>query len=45
MACALPALLGLPLSRLQVPDIRAELLRRGLVAEDQRGHHLALAVG
>ena len=33
MACALPALLGLPLSRLQVPDIRAEVLRRGLVAE------------
>ncbi len=32
MACALPALLGLPLSRLQVPDIRAEVLRRGIVA-------------
>ncbi len=33
MACALPALLGLPLSRLQVPDIRAEVLRRGIVAQ------------
>ncbi len=33
IACELPAALGLPLSRLQVPDIRAEVLRRGLVAE------------
>jgi hypothetical protein len=28
----LPARLGLPLSRLHVPDIRAEVIRRGLVA-------------
>jgi hypothetical protein len=33
IACALPALLGLPLARFHVPDIRAEVLRRGLVAE------------
>ncbi len=33
IACELPALLGLPLARLHVPDIRAEVLRRGLVAE------------
>lgn len=33
IACELPATLGLPLSRLQVPDIRAEVLRRGIVAE------------
>jgi len=33
IACALPAALGLPLSRLHVPDIRAEVLRRGLVAQ------------
>jgi transposase len=32
IACELPARLGLPLSRLQVPDIRAEVMRRGLVA-------------
>ena len=32
IACELPARLGLPLSRLHVPDIRAELIRRGLVA-------------
>jgi len=32
MACELPARLGLPLSRLHVPDIRAEAIRRGLVA-------------
>jgi hypothetical protein len=33
IACELPSRLGLPLSRLFVPDIRAELLARGLVAE------------
>ncbi len=33
IACELPAQLGLPLSRLQVPDIRAEVIRRGLVAD------------
>jgi hypothetical protein len=33
IACALPATLGLPLARLHVPDIRAEVLRRGLVAQ------------
>ena len=33
IACELPQRLGLPLSRLHVPDIRAEVLRRGLVAE------------
>lgn len=32
IACELPATLGLPVSRLFVPDIRAEVLRRGLVA-------------
>ena len=32
IACELPARLGLPLSRLFVPDIRAEVLARGLVA-------------
>ena len=32
IACELPARLGLPLSRLNVPDIRAEVIRRGLVA-------------
>jgi len=32
IACELPARLGLPLSRLHVPDIRAEVIRRGLVA-------------
>ncbi len=32
IACELPAKLGLPLSRLQVPDIKAEVIRRGLVA-------------
>ena len=32
-ACMPPSELGLPLSRLQVPDIREEVLRRGLVAE------------
>jgi len=31
IACELPARLGLPLSRLHVPDIRAEVIRRGLV--------------
>jgi hypothetical protein len=33
IACELPSRLGLPLSRLQVPDIRREVLGRGLVAE------------
>ena len=33
IACELPAVLGLPLARLHVPDIRAEGLRRGLVAK------------
>jgi hypothetical protein len=33
IACELPKRLGLPLSRLHVPDIRAEVLHRGLVAE------------
>src|SRR5579859_4391216 len=33
IACMPPSELGLPLSRLQVPDIRDEVLRRGLVAE------------
>jgi len=32
IACELPARLGLPFSRLHVPDIRAEVIRRGLVA-------------
>ncbi len=33
LACELPRTLGLPFSRLHVPDLRAEILRRGLVAE------------
>jgi hypothetical protein len=33
IACELPAQLGLPLSRMHVPDIRAEVIRRGLVAD------------
>src|SRR5712692_9836140 len=33
IACMPPTELGLPLSRLQVPDIRDEVLRRGLVAQ------------
>ena len=33
IACELPYRLGLPLSRLFVPDIRHEVLQRGLVAE------------
>ena len=32
LACELPQRLGLPLSRWQVPDLRAEVLERGLVA-------------
>jgi hypothetical protein len=32
LACQLPAALGMPLSRLHVPDIRAEVVRRGIVA-------------
>ena len=33
LACELPQELGVPRSRLHVPDIRAEVIRRGLVAE------------
>ena len=33
LACELPSRLGVPLSRLHVPDIRAEALARGIVAE------------
>lgn len=33
IACELPARLGLPFSRLHVPDIQAEVLNRGLVAQ------------
>lgn len=33
IACQLPHELGMPLSRLHVSDIRAEVLRRGLVAD------------
>jgi hypothetical protein len=33
IACELPSRLGLPLSRLNVPDIQAEVIRRGLVAQ------------
>src|SRR5450759_1368713 len=33
IACQLPIELGLPFSRLYVPDIREEVVRRGLVAE------------
>lgn len=33
LACELPARLGLPLSRLHVPDIGAEVVSRGIVAE------------
>lgn len=32
-ACELPSRLGVPLSRLHVPDIRAEVVSRGIVAE------------
>jgi hypothetical protein len=32
LACALPATLGVPLSRLHVPDLRTEAISRGLVA-------------
>ena len=32
IACELPARLGLPFSRLHVPDIQAEVINRGLVA-------------
>ena len=33
IACELPVRLGVPLSRLHIPDIRAEVVRRGIVAE------------
>jgi len=32
LACEVPATLGLPLSRLHIPDLRAEAMARGLVA-------------
>jgi hypothetical protein len=32
IACELPAMLGSPLGRLHVPDIRSEVIQRGLVA-------------
>jgi hypothetical protein len=33
LACELPARLGVPLSRLHIPDIRAEVMSRGIVAQ------------
>ena len=33
LACELPAALGVPLSRFSIPEIRAEVLHRGIVAE------------
>ncbi|MDA8039450.1 MAG: transposase [Actinomycetota bacterium] len=33
LACELPSRLGVPLSRLYVPDIREEVIERGIVAE------------
>jgi DDE superfamily endonuclease len=33
IACELPARLGLPFSRLHIPDIQAEVIRRGLMAQ------------
>src|SRR5207302_3678404 len=33
LACELPSRLGVPLSRLHVPDIAAEVCSRGIVAE------------
>jgi len=33
LACELPARLGVPLSRLHIPDITAEVISRGIVAE------------
>ena len=33
LACELPSVLGTPLSRLGVPDIAAEVVRGGIVAE------------
>jgi transposase len=33
LACELPSRLGVPLSRLHVPDIAAEVVSRGIVAE------------
>ena len=33
LACELPSRLGVPLSRLHVPDIAAEVAARGIVAE------------
>ncbi len=36
IACKLPACLGLPLSRLPIPDIRAEVIARGWVATISR---------
>ncbi len=33
LACELPARLGVPLSRLHIPDIASEVISRGIVAE------------
>ena len=33
LACELPSRLGVPLSRLYVPDIRQAVIERGIVAE------------
>ena len=33
LACALPATLGVPLARLHVPDLKAEMIARGIVAQ------------
>jgi hypothetical protein len=33
LACELPSRLGVPLSRLYVPDLRTEVISRGIVAE------------
>jgi hypothetical protein len=33
LACALPATLGVPLARLHMPDLKAEMIARGIVAE------------
>ena len=45
LACELPSRLGVPLSRLHVPDIATRgRSTRGIVAEISGDHHLALAV-
>ena len=33
LACELPSRLGVPLSRLQVPDIATEVVTRGIAAD------------